>query len=209
MSGLLGVEVASPGAPQPGKLTRFFADMASGPAGQAALEQSPNRDRLAQAIDRNHLLLIHGSKSVTEVREEVAQLAKAANVPVRHVDLSLAASPYDFIGRWVGTPDGGVAFRDGPVTEALRNGEWLVVTGLDSVPRQLTERLGFIAQETADGQRYMVVMEANNDVVPFHGAGRVIGVVKGTGESPYAGRELQPVLKDLSRWQPVKWQSPP
>lgn len=146
---------------------------------------------LEAAIARNIPSLLIGETGTGKTKM-VREAAKRHGKPFTRVNLNGETSIDDFVGRWT-IQDGHTVWIDGVLPQAMRNGEWLL---LDEINAALPEIL-FVLQSVLDDDRFLRLVEKNNEVVRPHEEFRIFATMNPADE--YTGtKELN--LASKNRW---------
>lgn len=146
---------------------------------------------LNYAATHNLPVLLIGETGVGKTAM-IRHLAGKYEKPFRRINLNGQTTVDEFVGKTLLNKEG-TYWQDGILTEAMRNGYWLV---LDELNAALPEIL-FTLHSLMDDDRYIVLSENNGEIVRPHPGFRLFATMNPSGK--YAGtKELNKAL--LSRF---------
>ena len=140
---------------------------------------------LAFAVDKNLPALIIGETGVGKTAL-IRHLANVTNNGFRRLNLNGQTTVDEFVGRTLLNKEG-TYWQDGVLTDALRNGYWLL---LDEINAALPEIL-FVLHSLLDDDRFIVIPENGGEIVRPHPNFRIFATMNPSGK--YTG------TKDLNK----------
>ena len=159
-------------------------------------ETSETLYHIAEAVALNEPCLIEGPTSASKT-SAILYLAALLGQPVARLNLSAQTDTGELVGRF--TPDeGGWAWRDGLVVQALKRGWWLIFDELNLAEPQILERLNPLLERAPS----LTLSERDGRLIggggePVHERFRVFATMN---PSEYVGRApLSPAYRD--RWR--------
>jgi MoxR-like ATPase len=142
-------------------------------------------------------LALHGHTGVGKT-ELVRYFAALLGAPVYRMNLHGLSTTDDIIGKLLPAGAGTVAFQDGLVTTAVRNGGILLLEEMNATGQEVW----FALHGLLDGSRALVLVEKDNEVVPQHPACRIYSTF-----NPAEFPNLYPGTKELSAAYLRRWAS--
>ncbi len=123
-----------------------------------------------------------GTGKTTIIREIGAEVGKT----LHRVSLNGTTGIEEVVGKWL-VKDGSTYWQDGILTQAMRNGDWIV---FDEINAALPEIL-FCLHSVLDDARALTMVEKNSEILPAHEEFRFFATMNPTED--YAG------TKDLNK----------
>jgi cobaltochelatase CobS len=140
---------------------------------------------LAAAVKLDLPVLLHGPTGCGKT-SSVMLLASALNRPVRRMNLNGDVRSSDFLGEQTlieGESGAVVAWRDGVVTAAMREGSWLILDEFDAAPASLALTIQAILEKG-----HVLTLSANGgEVVRPHPDFRVFATANTIGSGDESG----------------------
>lgn len=147
---------------------------------------------LAFALQENIPTLLIGETGVGKT-SAIRHLAAKLNTPLRRVNVNGSMTAEDFVGQLL-VNDQGTYWKDGVLTEAMRNGWWIVIDEINAASAEIL----FALHSLLDDDRYIVLTDhPQREVVKAHPDFRLFATMN--PPERYAGtKELNKAL--LSRF---------
>jgi len=162
------------------------------PASQNIVNHEETIEALAVAVKERLPVMLVGQTGTgkTTLVKELASRTKNALV---RINLNGNTTVDEFVGRWLINKDGTV-FVDGILTNAMRNGHWLL---LDELNASLPEVLLVLQSVLEDNDGKLTLVEKDGEVVKPHPAFRLFATMN-PSEGYVGTKELNPAT--LSRF---------
>lgn len=148
--------------------------------------------KLAYAVKNNMPVLLIGETGVGKT-SAIRNLAANLNQPLRRVNVNGSMTAEDFVGQLL-AKDGATYWKDGVLTEAMREGWWIVIDEINAASPEIL----FVLHSLMDDDHYIVLTEhPNREMVRPHPNFRLFATMN--PPERYAGtKELNKAL--LSRF---------
>jgi MoxR-like ATPase len=153
--------------------------------------------RCALAYLKSMPLALHGHTGIGKT-EAVRYFAHILGAPLYRMNLHGLSTTDDIVGRLLPAGHGSVAFQDGLVTTAVRNGGILLLEEMNATGQEVW----FALHGLLDGSRALVLVEKDNEVVRQHPHCRIYSTF-----NPAEYSSLYPGTKDLSAAYLRRWVS--
>lgn len=134
-----------------------------------------------QAVNHRENVLIVGPTG-TGKSSLALQVAARVNMPVRRCNLNGETSISDFLGRWT-IRGKEMLYREGILTTAMRQGEWLLLDEIDAALPQIL----FVLQSVLEPSGKLVLLEKDSKVAEPHPEFRIAATANTLGNGDETG----------------------